>query len=144
MLLCRLALYFVVIHYFKTTTSTLIAVDHYEGWDLYDIKMRVLRELHQWRNETKLSTRYFIIYSKIALWPISCAVKMLMAKTLYSKYPEFLCMCVCACRDKIYIHIYTCVSCSNNYLLLPLICHFIIFMMPFLSKKVVRSDFQVL
>lgn len=38
-----------------------------------DIKMRVL---HQWKNKTKLSNSYFVIYSKIDLWPLSYVAKM--------------------------------------------------------------------
>ena len=45
----------VIILYFKTATSTHHCTNHHEGWDWWNIKMRVLC---QWRNETKLSTNW--------------------------------------------------------------------------------------
>ena len=44
--------------------------------------------LCQWRNETKLSTSYFIFYGKTALRPISYEVKMLAAKMVKVKIPD--------------------------------------------------------
>ena len=46
--------------------------------------------LHQWRNDTKLSTSYFVFYGKIALQPIRYmakifAMKMLVAKMFVAK-----------------------------------------------------------
>ena len=38
--------------------------------------------------ETKLSTSYFIFYSKITLQPISDVVKMLVAKMFTAKVPQ--------------------------------------------------------
>lgn len=42
-------------------------------------------ELCQWRNETKLTTSYFIFCGKIALWPISYPAKNARGKDAYGR-----------------------------------------------------------